>query len=368
MSKKICVVTPFSSIGGAEKIAVNLANYYQELGYEITLITFRGTCYYIHQVSKNIQIIQLKAHRIRYICLKLFIIINKIQPDSVLSVVRDANISVGLASFLYTKNVRIVFREANTLDQVYQMRSIKQFFYKLLMRLTYYKADLVIANSEDTAKDLINSNIRAKNMIVIGNPVLPKNYQQLANANLDHQWLTNPEYKTILTIGRLHFQKNHTLTIRAFSIVNKAIQNSRLVILGRGKEKESLISQAMVLGIEEYIDIIEFQSNPYPFYKHADVFVLSSLWEGFGNVIVEALACGTQVISTDCPGGPKMILENGKYGRLVPVNDIEAMSKEIISILTKPDHNNKSLRIKRGQEFSIENLGYKYLHHLLANT
>lgn len=363
--KKICIVTPFNSVGGAEKIAVNLANYYSKNGVCVTLITFKGIGPYINQVSENVKIIDLKVSRIRYVSIKLVKVIKEIQPDSILSVVRDANISLGLASALYKeKHQRIIFREANTMNEVLNMNLIKKIWYKALMRLSYSRADLVIANSKDTAHDLLRNNITTETkIIVIDNPVLPADFNKLASREIEHKWLNNDKYKTILTVGRLHHQKNQLLLINAFAQVRKVIPNAYLVIIGKGEEKEKLITKSKELGMIDFIDFIDFQQNPYPFYKNADVFVLSSLWEGFGNVIVEALSCGTKIISTDCPGGPRKILDNGRYGKLIPNHNSEAMAEAIIQALTEEDQE-KKLRIERAKEFSIERIASQYLYYL----
>lgn len=363
-SKKICILTPLASVGGAERVAVNLANYYSQVGHQVTLLTFKGIGFYRNQIDDSVTIIDLQAHKIRYIIVKLISTLKSIQADSILSVIRDGNISLGLASFFLQKNYTLVFREANTMDEVWTMKQPKRSLYKMLMRIAYHNADMIIANSNGTANDLLNNKITINDKIsIIDNPVLPQNFKELAESKLNHYWLTSNFYKTVITVGRLHPQKNHLLLIDAFSKVQKEIDNLRLIILGEGKEKNKIKQKIKELNIENYIEFINFQENPYPYYKHADIFVLSSLWEGFGNVLVEALACGTPVISTDCPGGPRKILDHGKYGKLIPINDSEAMAEAIRNTLINP-YNNKDLRIERAKQFSIENIGDKYMFYL----
>lgn len=181
--------------------------------------------------------------------------------------------------------------------------------YRTLMRLAYSKADQIIANSEDTKNDLISHGVVPAHMItVIGNPVLPPVYEELAIEPIEHSWLSDGKFDTILTVGRLHRQKNQAMLIRAFANVAVTRDRLRLIILGEGEERENLLALAMRLGVCQKMDIVPFRENPYPFYKNADLFVLTSDWEGFGNVLVEAMACKTPIISTHCAGGPQTTL------------------------------------------------------------
>ncbi len=128
--------------------------------------------------------------------------------------------------------------------------------------------------------------------------------------------------------------KNHPHLLRAFARL--ACNDARLMFVGDGAGRDALLALARELGVADRVILAGFQSDPMPFYQTADLFALSSDYEGFGNVIVEAMACGTPVVSTDCPSGPAEILEGGKYGRLVPVDDIEAMASAIAATLDEP--------------------------------
>ena len=153
-------------------------------------------------------------------------------------------------------------------------------------------------------------------------------------------------------------QKNFNLLINSFSVVKKQIQSASLIILGDGPQQNQLISLSKELGIDDSVHLPGFVRNPYKFLKHSDVFVLSSLYEGFGNVLVEALAVGLPIVSTNCQGGPREILNNGEFGLLVPINDINAMAEAIIETLnTKHDN---SLLIKRANLYSIDKIASEY--------
>lgn len=364
--KNICIVTPSFAGGGAERVAINLANYYSSKGYNVTLLVFQNRGPYAHQVSGEVNIVSLNTKRVRYGFLKLLKALQTINPDSILSVLRDANIMLGLVCFFLPKK-HLVFREASTMHAVKQLPFLKRIIYLFLMRISYNRANCIIANSKGTKEDLMASHVTSDEKCkVVGNPVLPANYETLANENLSHPWLDNPCVKTILNVARLHKVKNHAMLIEAFAEARKHVENIRLLILGDGTERENLILKAKNLGVEDLVQIMEFQENPYPFYKRADLFVLTSNWEGFGNVIIEAMACGTPVISTDCPGGPREILKDGEYGILIPVGDTKALSMKIVEFFQNRatvDVNSAKLR---ALEYSVERIAEKYLDILTS--
>lgn len=362
---KICIVTPSFAGGGAERIAVNLANQYFSCNHSVSVVAFNMDGPFRNDLSPNIDVINLGVSRTRQTFFKIKLlrkIIENIKPDLIISVLRDSSIFLGIACY-FNKDIKLMYLEANTMDKVQKMFFPKQFFYKFLMRLSYKKAYAVVANSYGTQQDLLKNKIITKNKItVIGNPVLSNDFEILASEMLNHPWFSDKSLKTILNVGRLTVQKNHKMLIDSFAEVLKHIPVARLIILGTGEEKDNLKEHTKNLGVEEYIEFVDFQPNPYPWYKNSDLFVLTSIFEGFGNVLVEAMACGTPVISTDCPGGPKEILDNGKYGDLVPVNNIYVLTESIVKHFSQErDENKIALASERALEYSIEKISIKYL-------
>ncbi len=162
--------------------------------------------------------------------------------------------------------------------------------------------------------------------------------------------------------------KNFPLLLQAFKLI-KERSNAKLLIAGNGSLKVSLENFANELEVSEDVEFLGFVENPYELFCKADVFVLSSSWEGLGNVIIEALACGCQVVSTDCPGGPAEILENGKYGRLVPVGNARALADAMLEAYRKPFP--KEMLMKRAEDFDEEVIGHQYIQlaeEILANA
>lgn len=192
---------------------------------------------------------------------------------------------------------------------------------------------------------------------VIYNPVPPRAVPEQAALDIADRLWSGPSGARILTVGTMKTVKNHPLLLRAFARLNQP--DARLMFVGDGGGREALLSLAQELGVTDRVIFAGFHPDPTPFYKTADLFVLSSNYEGFGNVIVEALATGTPVVSTDCPSGPAEILADGKYGRLVPVGDAEKLAKGIEEAL-QASHDTDAL-ISRSAEFSPSIAAQSYL-------
>lgn len=354
----MAILAPSLAGGGAERIAVNLSNHYAGKGIDVVLIVFSSNGPYRKQVNPMVRVLDLNT-RIRSAFFRLFLALSDEKPDFVISVMRSSNIVLGCVS--YFLNIKSIYREANTMNAVLMMPFFKRFFYKTLMKLSYRKSFKVIANSSDTKKDLlVNSIVSDDKIRVIGNPVLPENLEFLSNDKIDPLWLKDEECSLILNVGRLHIQKNQALLLRAFSKAYKENSTFRLLILGEGEELVRLNDLARSLNIDHVIKILPFTSNPYPFYKIADVFVLSSSWEGFGNVIVEAMACRTKVVSTNCPGGPKTILNNGEFGVLVECDNEDALALAIVKSLGSNDKALIESAYHRSLEFGIPYIASLY--------
>ena len=362
---KLCIVTPSLAGGGAERIAVNLANYYTKKGIETTLMALRGDGPYKSQIDPEVNFIDLDVSRVRYSLGRIYKELMAQQPTHVLSALRGSSVVLGVALF-FNRKPKLIFREANTMDAITRLSPLKKTRSVLKYRLAYLRANKIIANSPDTKSDLEKLKItHHKKTTVIPNPVIPNHYQRLADESIKDDWINDTNLTVLLNIGRLHKQKNQKFLISSFNSLVQKNKNLRLIILGEGDEKSSLLNLISELDLNDFVKIVPFQQNPWPYYKNADLFVLTSLWEGFGNVIVEALACGTPVVSTDCPGGPAYILENGKYGRLVPPNDKTALQKEIMNILDGKVVFDKEKLIQRGNEFTIDKIAQCYLQEIL---
>lgn len=234
-----------------------------------------------------------------------------------------------------------------------------------LLRRAYKSADAIVAISDGVAEDLSErSGISRAHMTTIYNPVVEPELLELAQEPIDHPWFAEDQPPVILGVGRLHPQKDFPTLIAAFKRLREK-RPARLVILGEGgpdpgqSRREEIEQLARRLGIADEVSMPGFTSNPFAFMSKADVFVLSSAYEGLGNVLIEAMACGCTVVSTDCPSGPREILEDGRYGPLVRVGDIEGLAEAIGRVLDQPT--DKDELKSRANMFTVERATRKYL-------
>jgi glycosyltransferase involved in cell wall biosynthesis len=201
------------------------------------------------------------------------------------------------------------------------------------------------------AEDLRNfSGLPREAINVIHNPIVTPELSRLAGEAVAHPWFAKKDTPVILGAGRLSQQKDFVNLIRAFSILRQT-RHARLVIIGQGPERPELERLVDQLQLREQVDMPGFAANPYALMRRADLFVLSSAWEGLPTVLVEAMACGAPVVATDCPSGPQEILEGGRHGRLVPVGDSEALGRAMIETLDDPPP--ASALVRRADDFGL---------------
>jgi glycosyltransferase involved in cell wall biosynthesis len=174
-----------------------------------------------------------------------------------------------------------------------------------------------------------------------------------------HPWLIAHTYPVVLGVGRLTRQKNFSLLIRAFAQLRRS-RNTKLIILGEGELRRNLIAEAASLGVAEDVDLPGFDPNPFSYMAKADVFVSSSDWEGLPTALIEAMACGTSIVATDCASGAREVLDNGRFGRLVPVGDVDALCRALAEAIDRPDDRDRLLA--RAQAFDLENAVSRYLN------
>ena len=199
---------------------------------------------------------------------------------------------------------------------------------------------------------------------MLNNPVVTPDLLEQAAAPLDHPWFGPDQPPVILGVGRLHPQKDYPTLLRAFAKL-RAQRQARLVIIGEGGERPALESLAAELGVDGDVDLPGFTRNPYRFMGRAAIVALSSRWEGSPNILVEAMACGTPVVATDCPSGPAETLENGRYGRLVPMGDPAALADALGRTLDAPPPVDDL--IARSRDFEMAAASLAYLRVLTVN-
>jgi glycosyltransferase involved in cell wall biosynthesis len=286
-------------------------------------------------VPSNVRVVDLGARRTLAGLPALVRYLRRERPRAMLSTLEHANIMAVGAGLVARSGTRIVLREANILLPREQMQGAKPHVERALMRGCYRVADAVVAVSKSVEDDLARGlGLPRTSIRTIYNPIVTDDLDAKADAPLDDPWARPGEPPIVLGTGRLAPQKDFPTLLRAFAIAKKA-RPARLVILGEGKEREALGSLARELGVDADVKLPGFDHNPFRWMKRATVFVLSSIFEGLPGALIQAMACGCRVISTDCPGGSREILEGEprETGALVPMKDPEAMAKAILTQL-----------------------------------
>ena len=259
------------------------------------------------------------------------------RPDALLSLGTQSNLAAILARELAEVPVRVVVSERNTLSVVVRhARAPFRKAYPRLIHAVYPAADAIVAVSRGVAHDLaVKAAIPEDCVTPIYNGLDARAVAEASMQPVDDPWLTNDTCPVVLGVGRLHRQKDFATLLRAFASVRQR-RALRLVILGEGPERRALERLARMLSVSDHVHMPGFAANPAAWMRRAAVFVLSSAWEGFPNVVLEALAAGCPVVSTDCPSGSREILADGEYGRLVQVGDHAAMASAILATIAAP--------------------------------
>lgn len=348
--------------GGAEKVMVNLSRSFVEKGLKVDLVLTRTKSTYDSEVHPDVRVVDLQAPSLPTSIPKLTNYLKKEQPFALLSALHYPCEIALWAKRLAGVSTRIIVSEHNTLSvEAKRLPQLTARLTPIAAKLFYPWADGIIAVSQGVATDLANvTKIPQERIKVIYNPVVTPDIAEKAKEPVEHPWFASGQPPVILAVGRLIAQKDYPTLIRAFAKVLTE-REAKLVILGRGQEREQLNKLVRELGIKNHVAWISFVANPYSYMRRAAVLALSSAWEGFGNVLVEAMASGTPVVSTNCPSGPAEILDNGKYGELVPVGDSEAMAKAILQVLAG---NYKTVDSAWLQQFTLEYATQKYLEVL----
>lgn len=341
--------------GGAQRTIANLASGLSRRGYEVDLTLIRAEGPYLEDLDSDINIIDLNSNRAITSVLPLTMYLRRTRPHVLFSTLNYLNIVAILAGLVSGTSIDVVIRSAN-IQSTHSHQKQDQVLPEL-MRIFYRFSDKHVALSQAVAEDVCaNYGLDRDETTVIYNPTVTEDLFDKATEPIDHQWFDS-DVSVIIGVGRLSEQKNFEILIRAFEQVI-ADRNVRLVILGKGEKRSELEMLVEELGLADVVSMPGFVDNPYAYMHRADLFILSSRWEGFGNVIVEAMACGTPVVSTDCPGGPSEILNNGTYGPLVPVGDPNRLAERILEALDSPV--DASTLKTRAMEFSVETITDEY--------
>ena len=329
----IAIFVPSLRGGGAERVMVTLANAFAARGLAVDLVLARAEGPYLPEVSAAVRIVNLDRGRVLAALVPLARYLRRDRPGAMLSALNHANVVAILARALVRVPLRLVVSERNSLSG---LRGWRGRVMLALMRRAYPAADHVIAVTEEMRDELVGQlGLHPVRVSAIPNPVDIDALRARAAERPDHPWLAPGQSPVLLAVGRLTPQKDYPTLIRAFAEL-RAARPCRLVILGEGGVRGALTALAAELGVAEDMALPGFVANPFGWMAACSVFVMSSRHEGFPNALVQAIACDARVVSTDCPTGPAEILDNGRWGRLVPVGDHAALARALAEALDDP--------------------------------
>lgn len=361
---RISVFVPDLRGGGAERVNLLLLLEFVRRGYSVDLIVLRRQGALLEQVPATVRIIDLKADRIRQGMMPLIRYLQEVQPDALMASMWPLTTLAVLCVKLIRFRGRLILSEHSSLSLSPQNSGLSGRALRASMRWANSKADEVVGVSAGVLKDLHGLGLPKDFGKVIHNPIVLSSERLLPESKNCRSWIDHAPGRRVLAVGSLKSAKDYPTMLRAVRRVVDSCGNISLLILGTGPLQNDLEGLICSLGLDDHVHFGGFVSDPGPFYRAAGLFVLSSAWEGFGNVIVEAMAAGTPVVSTDCRSGPAEILENGRYGRLVPVGDYEALAEAIIESLDAK-HDTEALQA-RAADFSVEKIGQEYLKLLTS--
>ena len=337
LPRTISLFIPTLAGGGAERVMANVANGLAAHGHQVEIVLLQQVGPFVRDVDPSVRLVSLNARTVRGGVVSLARHLRAQRPDVLLSALDHANVGALLARRLAGVATQVVLTVHMTHSQeAAHNRSAHYALVRAAMKWTYPWADTIVTVSQGAAEDMIRAiRVQRSSVRVIYNPVVTPRLLSSAREPMNHPWFAEGQPPLVLAIGRLTAQKDFPTLLRAAARLRRE-SDFRLLILGEGEERTHLEGMIGQLGLTSIVALPGFIDNPFPYLVRASLFVLSSAWEALPTVLIEALALGVPVVSTDCPSGPKEILHAGRYGRLVPVGDVEAMADAIRTGMAGP--------------------------------
>lgn len=363
MKKKVIFFHPYFGDGGVERTNIRLSRYLMQHGYQIGFMSlcFKGQ---IIEEAKDcgIELIELRKRRTiqAVYAIRSYIAKQKKKYQVyVISCQNYANIICWFSLIGQRKDLKLIFTERNNPISLQKYSiSYKDFFLVWLMKRIYRYADQITAISEELAEDL--SRLVNAPVACVYNPTFSENFEEKAREGIDEEWFME-DIPIILSVGRFERQKDFPTLIHAFEKVRQK-KLCRLVLVGEGTKRKELEELVDKLGLVQDVKFIAFDRNPYKYMSRATVFVVSSIYEGLCNTVIEATALHIPCVVTDCKSGPKEILLYGKGGKVVQTENVGEMAEAIEWVLenkTKADAM-AELAYQQLSRFTADEVGKKY--------
>ena len=381
-------------MGGAERAMLSFAGEAVRLGCRVDLVLVRKRGDFLSAVPPGIEIVEIgRCNKIQLVPWLLragglqlaklvlghvpsvvrslpFLVryLSEARPQALLTTLHANNLAAIWAKRLSGCQTQIMIREASTISLNLAQEDCgfsKQV--PALARRWYGEADGIVAVSEGAAEDLASFvGLPRSRVVTVYNSVDFDRVQDLAAEPLEDPWFTKEELPLFVTVGRLDAAKDIPTLLAAFAKV-RAAKPCRLAVVGEGKLRSQCEALLRSLALTDCVRLVGRDSNPFRYIANAKVFVLSSAYEGFPNVLLEAMACGCPVVSTDCRSGPRELLSDGRFGHLVPVGDSDALAEAMLNTLASPKVPRDCL-LERARVFNPERIARQYLGLLLGSS
>ncbi|KAM3090771.1 glycosyltransferase [Phormidesmis sp. 146-35] len=340
---RIALLCAGNPVGGDTKVVLNLLKGLAERNLFVDLVLASAAELVVENLPPQVRVIDLqvvappRALGAFKLLLPLSRYLRQEKPKVLIANLSYTNAIPVLAKLLARAEIRLILVEHLALSKNQnRLDERRSQFVPLLMRSLYPMSDAVVAVSHGLAEQLqADLKLRAGLLKVIRNPIVGQTLYEKAQEPVDHPWLQPGQPPVFLGVGRLDAQKDFETLIRAFSWV-KRDRPARLIILGKGGLRAPLAALIKQLGLEADVDLPGFEANPYKYMSRSSVFVLSSRWEALPTVLIEAMACGCQVVATNCPYGPDEILAGGRFGQLVPIENPTALADAMKQAIDAP--------------------------------
>lgn len=352
----IAVVIGSMRIGGAERATLNLINGLVKKGLKVELVMLYQTGDFLKSIDRQINIVNLNKRKASQGFSAFKDYLKKHDPEILFVVQNHIQLMALLAVSFSSWKGKIVLNEQSTFSK--NLNGIKGIVQIILSRFLFQRADKITCVSEGVANDLKKRmpSLNPK-IVVIPNAIITDNFYKLKDENVNHPFFSSG-CPVIISAGRFIKSKNFDLLIKAFAILS-IDQQAKLIILGDGEQRHHLKHLVRDLNLKDDVDFPGFVPEPCMYISKSDLFVLSSNYEGLPGVIIEALACGCKVVSTDCENGPSEILMDGKFGRLTPVGNADELAVAMRKALSSKQE--KQMLIDRANDFHVDRIVSKYV-------
>jgi glycosyltransferase involved in cell wall biosynthesis len=360
--KRILCLLPDLNGGGAERVMLYLCRGLDRAEWDITLGLGQRRGPYVPLIPPDIEVIELGHDRAAYAVRDVGRLFRTGGYDLCFSMV-SMNLAAVAARELSRSKIKLVLGARNHYSKSMPAEASASRAKMLAIRLLYPRSDLVISVSEGVQADLVaHFGLPLAKARAIHNPIDIERVREEAKADPGHPWLPGtPDRPVLVAVGKLQVAKGYPYLLEAFRRIRQRVP-ARLIILGEGPERGAIEAVIARHDLADDVALLGFQTNPYQYLARSSLFVHAALWEGFPNVLVEAMACGLVVVSTDCPSGPAEVITSGRDGLLVPVADAPALARAVLELLERPDRLD-AMRIAAAQtvtRFSIERVLAQY--------